>query len=65
MVELDAIELLELRNELDATLLLDAGAELALPSIPQGAGNDAQLVRPTQLCAFSQPQLLSLVTQIG
>ena len=44
--------------ELGATLLLllDAGVELgavldaALPSIPQGAGNAAQLVRPTQLC---------------
>jgi hypothetical protein len=44
--------------ELGATLLLllDAGTELgvvlevALPSIPQGAGSAAQLVRPTQLC---------------
>jgi hypothetical protein len=24
--------------------------DAALPSIPQGAGNAAQLVRPTQLC---------------
>ena len=64
-------ELVE-RTELDTILLLlleialelDA-AELVLPSIPQGAGKDAQLVRPTQLCEFSQPQPASLVTQIG
>jgi len=57
--------------ELGATLLLDAGVELgavldtALPSIPHGAGKAAQLVRPTQLCWFSQPQPLLLVTQTG
>ncbi len=50
--------LLDAGTELGATLLLllDAGIELGAvldvvpPSIPQGAGSAAQLVRPTQLC---------------
>ena len=65
--------LLDAGTELGATLLLllDAGAELgatldvALPSIPQGAGWLVQVERPTQLFWFSQPQPLVVVTQTG
>jgi hypothetical protein len=65
--------LLDAGTELGATLLLllDAGAELgatldvALPSIPQGAGWLVQVERPTQLFWFSQPQPLAVVTQTG
>lgn len=51
-------------------LLLDEGAVLLPtlelpPSTPQGAGSAAQLVRPTQLCWFSQPQPDAVLTQIG
>lgn len=54
------LRLLEVAGVLDAGML-----EVEPPSTPQGAGNAAQLVRPTQLCWFSQPQPEAWLTQIG
>lgn len=54
-----------LAGELLAGELLAIELEVLPPSIPQGAGKAAQLVRPTQLCPFSQPQPLGVLLQIG
>ena len=69
-IELLETGLLVLTALLVPRLLDDTGcedcAELdADPTIPKGAGCDAQVVRLTQLLLFSQPQPAWVVTQSG
>lgn len=59
------LRLLDVAGVLLALRLLVVGVLDVAPSTPQGAGNAAQLVRPTQLCWFSQPHPEVVDTQMG